>query len=85
LEAMSSGMPVIATDVSGIRELIHHRETGFLCGTSSEEIREAIKIVLSDRGLCVRMGRNARNYIHQNFTLEKIVRMELALLEDLTE
>ena len=85
LEAMSSGMPVIATDVSGVRELINHRETGFLCGTSSEEIREAIKIVLSDIGLCVRMGRNARNYIHQNFALEKIVRMELALLEDLTE
>ena len=83
LEAMVCGMPVIGTDVPGIRELIYHRETGYLCGTSAEEIREAIEIVLSDKDLSTRMGRNARSFVVDNFTLEQILEMELALLDEL--
>jgi len=83
LEAMACGLPVIGTDVSGIRELISHRETGYLCGTSSEEIRQAIQEVLSDLQLRTRMGRNARDFIINNFTLERVSKMELALLEEL--
>ncbi len=83
LEAMACGVPVIGTDVPGIRELIYHRETGYLCGTSAEEIREAIVIVLSDKDLCTRMGSNARRFVVENFTLEQILEMELALLDEL--
>ncbi len=83
LEAMACGLPVIGTDVTGIRELIHHRETGYLCGTSAGEIRVAIKEVLSDIDLCNYMGRNARNYVVEHFKLERVVEMELALLEEL--
>lgn len=85
LEAMACGLPVIGTDVSGIRELITHRETGYLCGTSPEEIREAIKEVLADRPLQERMGRNARELVVKNFSLERILRMELELLQELVE
>lgn len=82
LEAMACGLSVIGTNVPGIRELICHRQTGYLCGTSPEEIREAIQDVLSDAGLCVRMGRNAREFVVKHFALDQIAEMELALLRE---
>jgi len=84
LEAMACGRPVIGTNVPGIREIIRHRETGYLCGTSPEEIRLAIQDVMADPNLRVRMGRNARKFAAENFALEQVVDMELALLHELT-
>jgi glycosyltransferase involved in cell wall biosynthesis len=83
LEAMSCGLPVIGTDVSGIRELIAHKENGYLCGESSQEIRVAIQTVLEDEKLQNKMGKNARAFVGENFSLERIVERELALLDSL--
>lgn len=83
IEAMACGLPVIGTDVPGIRELIHHRETGYLCGVSSQAIRDAITTVLSDSNLCHYMGLNARDFVMEHFALERIVDMELTLLREL--
>ena len=85
LEAMACGLPVIGADVPGIRELIYHRETGYLCGTAPEEIREAIKYVFSDGKLCNHMGNNARDFVKEHFALERIVDMELTLLRELSK
>ncbi|MBW1676054.1 MAG: glycosyltransferase family 4 protein [Deltaproteobacteria bacterium] len=85
LEAMACGRPVIGTNVPGIREIIRHRETGYLCGTSPEEIRLAIQDVLADADLGARMGRNAREFVVENFALERVVETELALLQELTK
>lgn len=85
LEAMACGLPVIGTNVPGIRELIQHCETGYLCGTSPEEIRIAIQDVLNDRELRTRMGRNAREFVVENFSLEQIVEMEIDLLNSLIQ
>ncbi len=85
LEAMACGLPVIGTNVPGIRELIDHRATGYLCGTSPEEIRTAIQEVLGDADLRAHMGRNAREFVVEHFALERVVEMELALLGELAE
>jgi len=82
LEAMACSRPVIGTDVIGIRELIRHRETGYLCGTSPEEIRAAIQDVLSDADLRNHMGHNAQEFVLEHFALERVVEMELALLSE---
>ena len=82
LEAMACGLPVIGTDVPGLRDLISHRETGYLCGTSRVEIRSAILNVLADADLRARMGRNAREFVVEHFALERVVKMELSLLEE---
>ena len=85
LEAMACGLPVIGSNVSGIRELIRHGETGFLCGTSPEGIREAIQCVLANADLRNKMSHNARNFVMEHFQLERVVKTELTLLKELLE
>jgi glycosyltransferase involved in cell wall biosynthesis len=82
LEAMSCGTPVIGADSPGIRELIHHRRTGLLCGVDSNGIRGAITELLGSSALCQELGWNARRYVLDNFSLEHIVEIESAMLEE---
>lgn len=77
LEAMSCGLPVIGTDVSGINEIINHGQNGWLCKPNADSIREAIQDVLADTALQERLGKNACRYVTDNFSLERIVEMEL--------
>jgi glycosyltransferase involved in cell wall biosynthesis len=81
LEAMSCGLPVIGSDVQGIREVIRHGETGWLCGTDPESIRESINALLSRPELCERMGMSARRYAEDTFSLEGIANQELSIYE----
>jgi len=81
LEAMSCGMPCIGTDITGIKEDIEHLITGYLCKTDFKSISEAIDVILSDESLQKKLGKNARDYILSNYTLERIVKMELAVIK----
>lgn len=82
LEAMSCGLPSIGTDVEGIREEIRHQETGYLCSTDPLSIAKAIKTVLADKPLQHQIGEKARLYIENNYSIERIVKMELDLLQE---
>jgi glycosyltransferase involved in cell wall biosynthesis len=83
IEAMSSGSPVIACQVPGVNDLVKHGKTGWLCGTSAEELRQAMEKLLGDDALRESLGREARNYCHEHFALAKVVGLELDLLGDL--
>jgi len=81
IEAMSCGLPVIGSDVPGIREIIEHEKNGYLCGTDPVSIRSAIETVLSNLDLQVEMGKNARGFVLQNYSLEQIFQKELSIME----
>jgi glycosyltransferase involved in cell wall biosynthesis len=83
LEAMSCGLPCIGTHVTGIREDIEHMKTGFLCETDYESIADAIDTVLADEALQKEMGKNAREYIKNNYDVEKILKMELDVMQEI--
>ena len=81
LEAMSCGLPCIGANVVGIRELIEHGRTGWLCGVDAESISKAVESVLDQPSLRTEVGRNARQHVEERFSLDHIVDMEMALLE----
>jgi glycosyltransferase involved in cell wall biosynthesis len=83
LEAMACGRACIGTDVPGTRELIQQGENGILCGTSPSEIRHAVQGLLGDKALRTRIGARAREFVVENFSLSKVVDLELRLLEGL--
>jgi glycosyltransferase involved in cell wall biosynthesis len=80
---MACGAAIIAADSPGIRELIQHRQNGYLCATTPDGIRQAITEVLSDSILCFQMGQAARQYAVDHFSLDKILQMELYLYKEL--
>jgi len=80
LEAMSCGLPVIGTDVRGIKEVINHEKNGYLCDTSAESMKEAITDVLKNDELRERMGRYARETIVEHYSVKSLAAKELSLL-----
>lgn len=52
LEAMATGLPIVATRVGGIPDVVSNQENGFLCGVNHiEEFAEAIGTLLDDTKL----------------------------------
>lgn len=85
LEAMSSAMPVIAADAPGINNIVSHRKNGYLCKTDSGSISDAISKVLNDIKLQKTMGENARKLIKNNYSLDRVLKMELEVIKELEE
>lgn len=83
LEAMSCGLPCIGTDVTGINEVLKHEETGLLCRTDADSIRETIDRLLIDDELCEHLGDKARNHILDTYSLAEITRREIKVYEAL--
>ena len=82
LEAMSCGTAVLGADSPGIRQQIVHGETGWLCGTDVDSIREGIQHLLANPVLREELGRNARRFVVENYSLDKIAEIEYTLLHD---
>jgi len=68
LEAMSSGVPVVTTNVGGIPEVVQHGHNGLFAARDKKSVAERIAELLADRGLARKLGRNARNTILENFS-----------------
>lgn len=74
LEAMASGLPVVATDVGGNPELVESGRTGRLVPPADpESMADAIRAYLGDREACARHGRRARITVERRFSMEAMV------------
>jgi len=74
LEAMSVGVGVVASKVSGIPEVVIDRETGLLVPEKdSVAIADAVQLFLQDKQLYEKCIRNARALIEEKFDAQKNV------------
>jgi glycosyltransferase involved in cell wall biosynthesis len=68
LEAMSCGLPVVASNVCAIPEAIQNGENGFLIKPGSiDQLTNSICCLLGDKQLRLKMGTNARNTVLRSF------------------
>ena len=69
LEAQSTGKPVVAFNVSGVKEAVADGESGLLLEVgNSEMLANTIVKLLCDETLREEMGKAGREYVKKNFT-----------------
>jgi glycosyltransferase involved in cell wall biosynthesis/O-antigen ligase len=84
LESMASGLPVVATRVGGVPEVVAEGETAFLVDSEDHEAL-ALRVIelLSDPALARSMGEKGRERVGSLFSLEAMVAATEALYDEL--
>jgi len=87
LEASATGLPIVATDVGGNREVVLDGITGFLVPPRNPEALAEAMLRMMDLPEEKRreMGKAARKHIEENFSLDRVVDMWEALYKELLE
>jgi glycosyltransferase involved in cell wall biosynthesis len=74
LEAMAAGLPIVASGVGGILELIDHERTGLLCPAGDPAaLGAAIARLMSDAPLAARLGEAARSEAAARYSFDRMV------------
>ena len=72
MEAMASGLPVVATAISGIPELVDDQHNGFLTAPGdAPAIADALEALYDDPGLGQRFAHAGREKVVEEFDLDK--------------
>jgi glycosyltransferase involved in cell wall biosynthesis len=80
LEAMSAGLPVVATAVGGLPDLVEEGKTGHLFEVGDASgIAAACRALLMDPGMRARMGARARARAEAEFSVQRMVKAYRAL------
>ena len=70
MEAMAAGLPVVATEISGIPELVQAGLTGFLVPSGDPvALADALERLAADAALRARMGKAGRAKVEREFNL----------------
>lgn len=83
LFAMAAGLPIIASRVGGLVEVVDEGFSGLLVPNDPEAVSQALRAVADDRSLVHRFGENARRRYLQLFTADKMVENTLRAYKEL--
>ncbi len=76
MEAMACCVPVVATNVGGVADLIKHGETGFLFEPNDIAGAQAVlRRLKADRELALSIARRARSFIQEHHSLDRLPRI----------
>lgn len=71
MEAMASGLPVITTDIPENKSLITNNVSGILVRTRDvEAIVQSINTIAIPGALSIKLGKNSKEFLEQNFSLK---------------
>ncbi|MGQ9532872.1 MAG: glycosyltransferase family 4 protein [Desulfotomaculales bacterium] len=86
LEAMRAGLPVVASDVGGVREAVADGETGFLVPRGAvTRLRERLRLLLEDPALRARLGAAGYARWRERFTLDRMLRETEAVYREVLD
>lgn len=84
MEAMSAGVPVVATAVGGTPELIRDGETGYLVAPAeANALAERILAMLGDSAASRELAKRGREFVNTRFSMHRMVESVETLYEEL--
>ncbi len=73
IEAMSCGLPVIASDLPGVRSVFEDKKQGLLCRPGDvQDLRQKISTLVKDEKLRQEMSVAARSLVEKKYAWEKV-------------
>ncbi len=84
LEAMARGLPVVASRVGGVPEIVEHGAQGLLFGSGSvAEAAAAVARLAKDEPLRIGLGRRARARVRESYGAPRMVESYLGIYREL--
>jgi glycosyltransferase involved in cell wall biosynthesis len=84
LDAMAAGLPIVATSVGGVPELIENGTTGWLVPPRDvESLASKLRLLIDDRELRLSMGAAGFRHVRDHFSNEQTVASFAQLYEEL--
>jgi glycosyltransferase involved in cell wall biosynthesis len=75
IEAMAAGLPVVASAVGGLLDLIQHGRTGLLIEPGNPAaLADALRRLLTNQTAAARIGEHARAHVQQRYSFERMVK-----------
>ena len=86
IEADAIGRPIITSNSVGCKETLVDSYNGFLIQPKDvDALTEKLDLLLSDKELRVKMGKNARKYAEDYFSIEVVKERHLAIYDELVK
>jgi glycosyltransferase involved in cell wall biosynthesis len=83
LEAMAAGVPVVASDIDGLREIITDKKDGLLVDPlASERFADAILLLLREEGLRGRITDEAHAMLKRRFAISRMADEVIAVYKE---
>ncbi|WP_338998854.1 glycosyltransferase [Fusobacterium animalis] len=84
VEAMACEIPVIASSVGGLKEVIVDKETGYLVPKKDhKEIAKYLKKLILDKNLRTSLGENGRKRVLENYNWDSNVKYMIKIYEEI--
>lgn len=78
IEAMALQKAIVNSDIGWSKELIINEESGFLVHPENHDLyAERIIELLKEDSLCLKIGKQAKNRVEENFDINKIVKRNI--------
>jgi len=83
LQAMSCGLPIIASDIQGVSHMIKHKKNGLLFKNREvHDLVEKISMLFNDKKNTISLGNNARKDVEQKYCMKNIINKYLKLINN---
>lgn len=80
LEAMSCGLPVIASNIPAHRSIVSSGANGILTTTKTKDLARAILLLVTNKKLAATLGRAARQKIESDYNIKNLQKKEIQVL-----